>query len=200
MRIRIILVAAFIVALLGAALVAADYAQTTVWFTVATSVSFTVTIPGAGATSSSTSAPGTATGAIYVNATSLPQVALQPCANADFATNCQNTTVGGAMPIFNYSNTGNVALNMTLFYTTAQPTGVDTWGNSTCNGGSCTATAAKRPVNETSGVGTTRHYVVQNLPTSAGNWAAEWLYVNFTSSVSAGGQSRVLQHNSTSNV
>jgi hypothetical protein len=197
MNMRTIVIAIFFVALLGAALVAADYAQTTVWFTVATSVSFTVTIPGAGATSSTAAAPGTATGDVYVNATTVPVVALQPCANPDFSTNCQVTTVGSARPIFNYSNTGNVALNMTIRFNSTLPSYVAVWGNSTCSAGTCSA--AKRPVNE-SGVSNEKHYVVQGLPTTAGNWAAEWLYVNFSSGATGGAVNRVMLHNSTSDI
>lgn len=175
-----------LVGLCMAPLAMGDYAYTPVTFTVASSLAFTVTLPGQGPVSSSASSPGTATTTIYFNSSSISQNNIQPCANPDFATNCQSSP---STPIFNFTNTGTATYNMTIKYNTTLTTGIVSAYNSSCSAG-CTANATQTALD------TDWHRPCQALPPSADNWCAVWLYANFTD-LAAGSYTNQLYQNST---
>jgi cytochrome c5 len=184
-----ILLATILVTLAMAPLAIGDYAYTACTFTVASSISFSVTVKGDGSpTTSIGTYPGNPTTAIYFNSTTSTQSAINPCANPDFATNCQDAD----NPILNFTNTGTATFNMTMRFSTALSSGISVSANSTCNGGSCAGlSGAPASLDNTNW-----KRVCQGLETSAGNWCGVWLYANF-SNVAAGAYTHDLVHNST---
>ncbi len=183
-----------IVFLLGAVLAQTTQQITTpVRFIVPTTITFTLAIPGNNATTyASTTAGATATTILY-NTTNRTESGI----NA--------TAVGGAsqtpaVPIFNFTNTGNVNINITINFSTALPTGVEVkagWGANAYQSGSqgCTGAAAGPPVNSTNGDDRLRCSnitaslvvtTIANLSTSgAGIYRNVWMWADF-SSVTAG--------------
>ncbi len=96
-----------------AAMAFADTKATTVWFNVPSDVTFSVTLPGQGATA------GGATTDIEYNA-SVPTLNKINCSVREPGGVLQTDTV----PCFNYTNTGNRAINITLVFDLAPPAGV----------------------------------------------------------------------------
>lgn len=148
------------------------------------SYAFTVTVLGQSPTYSNETNYN-ATPDIYFNISTKNAAFVYPCANADYATNCQT----GTLPVFNYSNTGNVAINLTLNFSAALPSGIEVYGNSSARNG--TAYSTLRLVNGTCEGGCFR--VAQGLNWT-NNWAALWLWANFTGMTGGNAYSRVLQH------
>jgi hypothetical protein len=168
-----------------------DYVQYYVSFTSFTpSYAFTVTVLGQPPTYSNETNYN-ATPDIYFNISSANAAAVYPCANADYATNCQT----GTLPIFNYTNTGNVAINLTLNFSSALPSGIEVYGNSSARNG--TAYSTLRLINNTCEGGCFR--VAQGL-NFTNNWAALWLWANFTNVVGGNAYSRVLRHYSNGSI
>jgi hypothetical protein len=97
-----------------AGIAAADTVTTTVWFNVPSDVSFSVTLPGESPVSSG------ATTDIEYNST-VPTLAKINCTVREAGPQGAQTA---AIPCFNYSNTGNRAINVTLAFGSNLPTGV----------------------------------------------------------------------------
>jgi len=177
------------VLLLTMAFAAPQYAQTTVYFNVPETMSFTVTLPSYSANTSNTTEPAGApvTVNIEFNATTGDSNA-QPCVQAGAAT-CQT---GATLPIFQYDNTGNANMTIQLRFGSALATGITVCVNSTAQGTGNQAThhTACYDVNNSLWA-----IVVQNLSSTGSNLTNATLYANF-SGISAGTSSnRRLDHN-----
>jgi hypothetical protein len=104
-----------------ASVAVADTVTTTVWFNVPSDVTFTVTLPGKGGVASG------ATADIEYNSTT-PTLNKINCTVAESAGASQTDEI----PCFNYSNTGNREINITLQFGTELPSGVTVkagWNN-----------------------------------------------------------------------
>ena len=179
--------AAVLLGLFLVPLAMADYVYTPVTFTVASSLAFTVTLPGQSPVSSLLTSPGTATTTIYFNSSSMNQDNIQPCANPDFASNCQNESI----PILNFTNTGTATFNMTMRYNQSLESGITSTYNSSCSGGGCAGVGAMTELDSTEW-----HRLCQGLPPTSNNWCAVWLYANFTN-LPAGTYTNAVLENST---
>ncbi len=117
----------------------AEYAKTTVYFNAPTVTTFTIRMPdtysGAYevAITGTSEASATTTPWISFNASSLPQNYIEPYVEGN-TSKAQN---GTAQPIFWIENTGNVAINISMYWSASLPTGWTVWWNGTCT--SCTA-------------------------------------------------------------
>ncbi|HIH20945.1 TPA: hypothetical protein HA244_06795 [Candidatus Micrarchaeota archaeon] len=180
-------------ALLLAPMIFADYAQTKVFFNVASSTAFRVTLPGqALVTSNATQNPSSPpTADIEFNTTSIT-------ANNIFPAVAGGTAQSGAgatgTPIFQYTNVGNVNISLTLIFNQSLPTGVTVRANSSWNQTSTwngTAYTGDVAVNDT-GLAVVGH----NLTFSGPSYLNVYLYANF-SSVQGSRNVRLLNHTST---
>lgn len=166
----------------------ADYAQTTVWFTVASSISFTVTLPDATFnTSNGIPQPGSPTTSdIWFNSTANNNASIMPCVTG--LTACQSADMA-TTPIFQYDNTGTSNIDINIYFASALPSGVTVGMNSssTCAPG-CQTYSTIFGVN-----GTSPAYVVRNLTYIGTNVSNAFLNATFTA-VPAGSNSRILQH------
>ena len=184
-----------------ASFVVAEFAQTNVFFTVPTVVSFTVTLPaGTNATSNTTTAgaplANPATSDIWFNSSASSATHIQPCVTGGSA--CQT---GATYPIFQYDNTGNVNISLWLSFNASLPSGVLVGVNSTCSGsanGQGVCHTALYDVNSSKNA-----LVVSNLSftggPNTGNYTNVTLYANFTNYGPATNV-RLLYHNSTSGI
>jgi hypothetical protein len=182
---KVISVVLSLIALVGFAYGANEqFAYSPANFFVSTSLAFSVYLLGEGATTSTGTAPGGATGAMYFNSTTSTASAINPCTDLALET-CQTY----ALPILNFTNTGTSAENLSIKLNESLETGLSLWWNSSCSGTGCggTATAAQL------GAGWT--VFANALPWAANNWAKLWLYANF-STVSAGAYPHWFLYNS----
>ncbi len=129
-----LLVLGFILILAPILFVSADYAQTSVFFTVPVSLSFTVTLPGGTSTTSNTtsglaylSTPSTSD--IWFNSSAVTAQYIQPCVAG--GADCQTSA---AVPIFSYDNTGNVNMSLWMRFNASLESGVSVCVNSTRSG------------------------------------------------------------------
>lgn len=166
----------------------ADFAGTTVYFTVPVSLSFTVTLPGTLLFSSNTSAVVTGyTSDVQFNSTVPTNLTSVPPCVAGGA--CQSA----ATPIFQYDNTGTVPINISLKFNASLPTGISVTANSTLPplGQDTYANVPGRPIPLN---GSLWAPLVNNLPFEGANVSNVWLYANFTAYT--GTQNVGLIHNS----
>ncbi|MFH1106839.1 MAG: hypothetical protein V1787_03000 [Candidatus Micrarchaeota archaeon] len=175
-----------------AALSAAEFGQTTVYFNVPISTSFTVTLPeSTEANASGATAPPGAPATADLNFSSLTgtETHLQPCLTAAWGSACQT---GPAVPIFSYKNTGTVNISMYIMFNTTLPIGVTVGINSTKSGTGNNAVVHSDlyDVNNSEWAA-----VFEDLNISAGMVVNVTLYANF-SNVN-GFSARLLSHNST---
>jgi len=171
------------------AVAAPQYAQTTVYFNVPETLSFTVTLPSYAANTSNTTEPAGApvTVNIEFNATTGDSNA-QPCIQAGAAT-CQT---GATLPIFQYDNTGNANMTIQLRFSSALPSGITVCVNSTAQGTGNQAThhTACYDVNNSLWA-----IVVQNLSSTGSNLTNATLYANFSGISPGTSSNRRLDHN-----
>ena len=179
---RIIILLASLFAVLSFA-VFADTITTPVRFIVPSTLSFTLSVPGNNASSF---AVGSTTTTLIFNTTSGTATRLN--ATAAGSTQQQN----GTIPIFNYTNTGNVLINITINFTAALPAGVTVkagW-NSTSWQSSCSASTIPNITNCIN-VTIANNATVANLSTSGqGSYREVWLWADY-SSVTSGTDSTV---------
>ncbi len=176
----------FLVVVLASSLIAfADTITTPVRFLLPTTISFTLSVPGNNATSFSS---GQTTTTIRFNSTITNTIKL----NATPAGGAQQTA---AIPIFNYTNTGNTYLNITVNFSTALPAGVTVragWADGAYQS-SCTASVIPSTtacVNVTAG----GNVAVANLSTTGGaggSFRDVWLWADYNSTVAVGTDSTV---------
>ncbi len=159
----------------------ADYASTEVYFSVPISTSFTVTLPGEAGVASDGSLGAVFTADIFFNSTVPTNTSLQPCVAP--GTTCQDTDA-----IFEYDNTGTVAINISLQFNASLPTGVTVNMNSSATAGG-TVHEGLIPVNNTEWAP-----VILELPIGA-DLGRAWLFADFSSYT--GTNVRWLTHNST---
>lgn len=192
---KILLAGVFIIGVLAMPAIA-DFVQTTIVFSVDTTISFTVwTLGGGGGgnqTTSSTSANTKYTESLFFNTSSQYAEVVNPCANADYATDCQ---AGPNAPAYRIRNTGNVNISVLMKLNTAL-TNAQLCGNSTAPSGCATGVIAACAMgnlnnsiwfNVTADIGT-------NAPCYDANVT---LYGNFSGATVGTPQSKVLTLNST---
>ena len=172
---------------------AADYAQTKVFFNVATSTAFRVTLPGQSlVTSNTTQNPNSPpTADIEFNASSATVNNVFPCVAGG---SCQTGAGATGTPIFQYMNIGNVNISLTLIYNQSLPSGITTRANSSWNQTSTwngTSYAGDIAVNDTS-----LAVVAHNLTWQGPSYLNVYMYANF-SAVQGSRNVRLLNHTST---
>ncbi len=198
--------------MLLASIAVADFANTRVFFIIKRTISFTVTLPGQGAVTAgnTTNAYLGGSTAVYTadiefNTTNKSQAGI----NASVAPCCANQQTG-ATPIFVYTNTGTIPINITLaFNGTTMPPGVNVTASNGTGGygvGDCTLgpfaglTAAPdgSPGTTCKNVTTTFSTFINNLgPGAAENLFVWATYDNFPAtggSVGTGAYTRNLTH------
>ncbi|VVC02664.1 Uncharacterised protein [Candidatus Burarchaeum australiense] len=118
----------------------ADFVNTRVFFIIKRTISFTVTLPGQAAVTATNATPAIAaiyTADIEFNASNKSYYGI----NASVAPCCANQQTA-ATPIFQYTNTGTIPINITLaFNGTTMPPGVNVTasnGTGSYNTGDCT--------------------------------------------------------------
>ncbi len=165
--------------LIAIGVVFADTITTPVRFLLPTSLAFTLSVPGNNSTSYSS---GSTTTTLQFNAT-------VTTGNKINASNLGGDTQTSTSPIFNYTNTGNVYLNMTINFTAALPSGVTVkagWADGAWET-SCTGTA-NNGFNFTNG--TTRcanvtlatNATVANMSVNGvGSYRNVWLWADYSS-------------------
>ncbi|MBU1197688.1 hypothetical protein KJ765_04205 [Candidatus Micrarchaeota archaeon] len=188
----IVFVAAFIAL---AAMPLAEWANTAVIFNVPVDTGFTITLPlGAGeANASSASDPGPATADINFTCVTGTCTRVEPCLTTAFGGSCQ---AGAAVPIFQYTNAGNVNLSMTLIFNSSLPSGITVGVNSSASGvgNNAVTIGPEIPLNNSM-----EAMIFQELNTTASPACCSinvTLYANFTS-VSGLVEQRLITHNST---
>lgn len=193
-KIMLLLVPIVLVSIISAT-VAADYAQTTVFFNVPASTAFSVTLPGQGAVNSNGTIPPSAppTADIEFNATNPTTNNIVPCVTGG---TCQSGEGASGTPIFQYDNTGNLNISIQLIFNSTLPTGVtvranSSWDNSGVSNG--TAYAGDRPINATENttLGT-------NIDWNAASFLNVYMYANFSEVVGGTRTTRLLNHTSVS--
>ena len=176
------------------------FAQTTqqittpVRFIVPTTITFTLAIPGNNATNFSSSTAGTTATTILFNTTNRTEAGI----NATAVGNANVPSQTPSVPIFNFTNTGNVNINITINFSTALPTGVEVkagWGPNAYQTGSqgCTGAAAGPPGGATQSLTTCSNITASSVVTTIANLSTSgaatqrnvWLWADF-SSVTAG--------------
>ncbi|NUN11762.1 hypothetical protein HUU53_03900 [Candidatus Micrarchaeota archaeon] len=177
-----------LVLLLTPVVLYADYAQTTVYFTVASSISFSVTMPDGNVTNSASAANGNPTTDIWFNSSTNTANYIEPCSPG--GSSCQ---VGSSnTPIYTVDNTGTSNFTLWMKFGSALPSGVVVGMNSTVTSSQGQNThAGLYGVNDT-----TWAEVVKNFTYVGTNTTSIYLWANFTS-VAAGSTSRTLVLNST---
>ncbi len=173
---------------------AADYVQTSVFFNVPTTISFSVTLPGQGAVNSNGTLPPNAppTANIEFNSTNPTIVNIFPCVVGGGT--CQSGAGSTGTPIFQYRNLGNTNISIQLIFNASLPSTVTTRANSSWDKSSLsngTAFAGDRAVNATEN--TTLGTSIDWATTSVLN---VYMYANFT--VYPGGSRTKLLLNHTS--
>lgn len=118
-----LLLLAVIVAI-GTVSAAVEYTQTAVGFNIASTVAYTLTLPGESATNSDPSAASAATTQIDFNSTTGDEKAV----NAKVA---GGTTQSDGTAIFQFDNTGTVNLTLTLYLNDSMPSCITLLGKST---------------------------------------------------------------------
>ncbi len=176
--------------------VAAKFAQTSVFFTVPVSLSFTVTLPGGTSTTSNTTSDlaylsTPATSDIWFNSSSQTAQHIQPCVAG--GSSCQT---GAAVPIFSYDNTGNVNMSIWMKFNSSLESGVAVCMNSTRSGTGNMAVDHAGVANCYDLNNSQWVEVVSNLTSSGVNITNATLYANFTSKA-VGTTIRRLDHNTT---
>ncbi len=129
----------------------AEYAKTTVYFNAPTVTTFTIRMPdtysGAYevAVSGTSEAGATSTPWISFNASVLPQNYIEPYVEGDSL----KAQSGTATPIFWVENTGNVAIDLYMYWSASLPTGWSVLWNGTCTSCTSVVTVALTGVGET---------------------------------------------------
>lgn len=143
--------------------------STIVHFNLPTDMSYTLTLPGLGAVTSNTSATpgGTATADVDFNCS-----AVGSCAAVNPKAHGGSVQADGT-PIFEFDNTGNIGINITVFFNDTTPTCIVVWGNTTWNDDE-TALATANNV-----IGGTNVTVISNFQpvTAAQDW---YMWANFS--------------------
>ena len=193
-RVILLLIPVLLVSI--APMLIADYAQTSVRFTVATVTSFTVTLPGEGAvTSNATNNPSSPpTAGVNFSAATNTVNNIVPCVHN--SASCQTNALGDAKgtPIFQYDNTGTTNITVTLIFNESLATGVSVRGNSSWDDTSVsngTAYTGDTAVNATD-----LAVLGRSIDYNAVSILNVYLYANF-SNVAAGTSQRLLNHTST---
>ena len=166
---------------------AADTVTTTVYFNVPSSISFTVTLPGQSATAS-----GGSSADIEYNA-SIPTQTKINCTVRPGNANNQTTLV----PCFNYSNTGNRALNITLQFGSALPTGVmvKAGHNNSAWAATCTCTdLAGTACNTNQCVEVNDSVAVKVANIAYAGYKEVWMWADFTNYMGGSTGSSTLTH------
>lgn len=172
--------------LILAIVVGADSVTTTVWFNVPSVISFTVTLPGESPIASGTTMD------ILFNSTSTTINKL----NATIAHNYTNQSA--TVPIFNYSNTGNGNINITVDFSSALPSGVSVKAglNDSAWDTKCWATNLATATNNTCAMvnESANATVVGSL--AVGTTKGVWLWADYSSVAYGTYTSRTLTHRS----
>ncbi len=182
MRTHVLLVLA-IFALSLSVIVFADTITTPVRFIVPTTLSFTLSVPGNNASSFSA---GSTTTTIIFNSTSNTVSQL----NGTAAGSAQQQTA--TIPIFNFTNTGNVLINITMNFSTSLPSGVSVKAGWASGAYQASCGASVMP-SKTVCINVTAGSVVNvaNLTTSGGEQHRDvWLWADY-SNVASGTDSTV---------
>ena len=167
---------------------AADTVTTTVWFNTPSDVSFSVTLPGRGAIAS-----GSTSDVEYNSST--PTAEKINCSVRATPWSSQTESV----PCFNYSNTGNREINVTMQFGSALPAGVAVkagWNNSAWVA-SCSCT--KLPAcgsNDCVNVTDTSAVTVATI--AYAGYQEVWMWADFSSYSGGSSNSRTLTHTSLS--
>jgi hypothetical protein len=171
-----------------AAFAFADTVSTTVWFNVPSDITFTVTIPGKGAVAGSTTD-------IEYNAT-VPTITKVNCTVREGGGQSQTALV----PCFNYTNTGNRAINITLQFGSALPTGVTVKAghNNSAWLASCTCTdlVGGCPLDDCVVVPATPTTAVKVANIPYASYKDVWMWADYASYMGGAGNSRALSHTS----
>jgi hypothetical protein len=171
-----------------ATLVAADAVLTAVYFNVPSAIGFTVTIPGESATA------GPSTADIEFNSTVPTRIKIN-CTSRDTPFGSQTDVI----PCFNYSNTGNRAINITLQFGTALPAGVTVKAGHNNSAYIASCTCINLPYcdggNDCVEVNDSVAVHVANL--SYGTYDEIWLWADFLNVVGGTATNRTLIHTST---
>ena len=164
---------------------------TTVYFNVPSSISFTVTLPGQSATASGASADieynSSIVTATKINCTVRPG-------------NANNQTA--LVPCFNYSNTGNRVINVTLQFGTALPTGVmvKAGHNNSAWAATCTCTdLAGTACNTNQCVEVNDSVAVKVANIAYAGYKDVWMWADYSSYSGGASNSRTLTHTSQAN-
>jgi hypothetical protein len=180
---------ALVVLMAIAAVAFADSVTTTVYFNVPSSISFTVTLPGGSPVASG------ATGDIEFNSSAVSRVKLN-CTVRSSPGNNQTA----AIPCFNYSNTGNRNINITLQFGVALPTQVKVKAghNNTAWISSCTctslATGGCPGLNDCVEVNSTVAVKIATIPYAG--YKDIWLWADFTNYMGGSSDTSILTHTS----
>lgn len=110
--------------MLAGAMAAAEYTQTMVQFNVATTIAYTLTLPGQGAVTSDPTAASAATTDIYFNSTAGNDKAVE-------AHVAGGTEQSNGVPIFQFANTGTVNLTIAVYLNDTTNTCIKLLGNDT---------------------------------------------------------------------
>ena len=183
---RFVLVFAVLATLAG--LTASDTVTTTVTFNVPSSVSFTVTLPGQSGTASGPTA-GVEFNSSVVTANKINCSVVAAGANAQTA----------AIPCFNYSNTGNRDINVTLQFGAGVPSQVKVKAgqNNTAWIAACTCTSligGSCEKDDCVYVNSTTAVKVANITYTG--YQEVWLWADFTNYMGGSTDSATLTHTS----
>ncbi len=162
-------------------LVGADVITTNVFFNVPTSVAFTLTLPGLAANSS-----GHLTTFIEYNHSSNTVRKVNASAGG--------TAQSAAVPIFNYSNTGNVIINISLVFNESIPATINV-SASKADGGyqlSCNVSAGAYPNTTTCKNVTNAGANITNI--SISGYQEIWMWADFNNLPGGSSVRRTLSH------
>jgi hypothetical protein len=178
--------------------VLADYVQTTFYFAVPSSTTFTVAYLDGGTNTSEGSFPPAIVGGTYFfNSTTGYSVLVQPCVNGQtYSTADLRCQVGVARPAMVLTNTGTVNIDFWARWGTALPTGV-----LTCANGSKRDNTGTQTVKSTCTMGELNTTIAMMFatavaPAAPSNAVNFTIYANF-SNVAGGTNARTLYTNNT---
>ncbi len=167
------------------AIVGADTILTSVWFNVPSDISFSVTVPGESAVASGWTAD------IGFNST-VPTAYKINCSAGGAAETIQDDDI----PCFNYTNTGNRAINISMQFASALPAGVTCMAghNASAFQNECTCDTLPTGCTTNACVFVNNSEAVKVADIAYGAYEEVWFWANFTSVTGGTSTNRTLWH------